>query len=264
MLRMMPEPLPDWPRSNLAEGGFEPLVYYRVYGEPDPGKPLSSSRYRCGGIPNGIDLSLLDRARHARPLDEILANPMGDVLRAKFPRLDALVAASSRCVNLLGSPSEHATLNYFRDTIGLVTWLLDNGGTFVYDPLQLKCWSREEWMRDVFEPASPRPLAHCVILVSAEESEPSRRWYHTRGLRKFGRPDVSVHDVPETHRAAVVDLCERLILFQADGGVIADGSPVRMKSLPDGGTMYARGDFDDPDFNNVHLDVRFPQWTRER
>ena len=241
-------------------GGFEPLVYYRVYGNIDTSRPLEGERYRCAGVPAGVNVTVLDRERHGDEFAHLLREPMRDVLRRSLPDWEGLLGRSSNLYDVRGSPAEYDTLDYFRDTIGLLTYLLDHGGLFVFDGLQLRCWSVAEWKEEVFAPGEPRPLSHCVILWSEDEDAPDRYWYHTRGLRKFGRPDVSVRKVPEGAREWVVDLCARFIGFQAAGGVLRPEDEVRMKSLPHGDVSPVVGDFDDPDFNNVHHEITFPTW----
>jgi hypothetical protein len=78
-------------------------------------------------------------------------------------------------------------------------------------------------------------------------------------LRKFGRPDLSVHNVPPSLQEGVIDLCNRFIEFQAFGGVIEEGQGIRMRGLPEGMTCHHGGDLDDPDFNNVHVEIT---WRR--
>jgi len=73
--------------------------------------------------------------------------------------------------------------------------------------------------------------------------------------RKFGRPDLSIHSVPTKYNDAIIDLFERFIELQAFGGIIEDGQPIKMKSLPAGMTWERRGNRDDPDFNNVHVEI---------
>jgi hypothetical protein len=72
---------------------------------------------------------------------------------------------------------------------------------------------------------------------------------------KFGRPDVSVHDVDRHLCPVVKDLCERFIEMQAFGAVIPEAQEVTMKGVPSGWRCRHRGDLDDPDFNNRHLEV---------
>jgi hypothetical protein len=160
-----------------------------------------------------------------------------------------------------GTPADASTLNYLRDTIGLITFFVDNGGCAIYDPLMFRWWQPSKWRDQIFNPAAAVPRRHAVILFS-EEDNSSSKWFHTRGMRKFGRPDVSVHNVPPELEGAVIDLCERLIEHQAFGLVVPDGQEIRMASLPPGAIMRHRGDLDDPDFNNVHLDVVWPNWHK--
>lgn len=81
-------------------------------------------------------------------------------------------------------------------------------------------------------------------------------WFHTRGMRKFGRPDLSVHHVSRDLRDGIVDLFNRFIEFQAFGGIIAQGQDIKMGSLPAGMICVHQGDLDDPDFNNVHVEIK--------
>lgn len=240
------------------DGGYEPVIYYRVYGAVDTTHKINGNDYRFGGVPEGLSITALTRDRHHAQLEEILDEPMGGVLRACLPRLGEMVNASDNAMHIVGTvTADPTTLNYFRDTIGIVTWMLDHGGTFVYDPFQLKCWSADDWRTQVFSSGEPSPLLHCAILVSDDERS-GRQWYHTRGLRKFGRPDISVRGVPRDFGTAVADLCARFIVYQAMGGVIVDGNRIRMKTLPEGASVTNQGDFDDPDFNNKHVDIAFP------
>src|SRR5205814_7828395 len=124
------------------------------------------------------------------------------------------------------------------------------------DPQMLWLWSADEWREEVFEPNEPNPDRHTAILVSEEGRGTS--WYHTRGMRKYGRPDLSVHGVGAAHADGVTLMIERFVELQALGGVIPDGEEVRMKALPPGGVCRHGGSFDDPDFNNVHVEIAWP------
>lgn len=48
----------------------------------------------------------------------------------------------------------------------------------------------------------------------------------------------------------------RFIEFQAFGGVIEEGIEIRMEGLPSGMTCHHAGDLEDPDFNNVHVEIK--------
>ena len=42
-------------------------------------------------------------------------------------------------------------------------------------------------------------------------------WLHTRGLRKFGRPDISIENVPESEEAKAVRVANQMIFYSAQG-----------------------------------------------
>jgi len=137
----------------------------------------------------------------------------------------------------------------------VATCVLENGGVALLDPQTMKWWKPSDWSATVFSPHETQPRRHAVILVSEDEGNPGLRWYHTRGMRKFGRPDIGVHAVSPELESGVVDLLNRFIEMQAFGTVVPDGQPVRMASLPDGATCHHRGDLDDPAFNNVRIEI---------
>jgi hypothetical protein len=142
-------------------------------------------------------------------------------------------------------------LDYLRDTAGLITHFLDNGGLAVFDPQMRKWWPSCEWRIEIF--SSLVPLRHVVILISKDEN--GSEWIHTRGLRKFGRPDISFPRVAAEFRDGAIDLCNRFIAFQVYGGVIMEGEAIKMKSLPSGFRCFHRGNLDDPSFNNFHVSI---------
>jgi hypothetical protein len=117
-------------------------------------------------------------------------------------------------------------------------------------------WAADEWTDEAFGPDEPNPDRHTAIIVSPEAGGTS--WYHTRGMRKYGRPDLSVHGVGGRYADGVSELIERFVELQALGGVIPDGEAVRMKALPAGGVCRHGGNPDDPEFNNAHVEVVWP------
>ena len=101
------------------------------------------------------------------------------------------------------------------------------------------------------------PDRHTAILVSEDEGGTS--WYRTRGMRKFGRPDLSCpRRRSEVRGRRDGQLIERFVEHQALGGVIAEGESIRMQALPPGGVCRHGGSLDDPDFNNVHVKIVWP------
>jgi hypothetical protein len=246
--------LPSWSRPRFQPGGGDAHLFYKVHGTFPAMPEVSRSRHRCAGVPAGCDIEHFVRERDASVLSIGLDGYFGGDLERSSPELFAAASAAEQCLVLRGVVTDPPTLDYLRDAIGVVTAMLEQGGVAVFDAHMFKWWTPDEWRERVFEPSAPVPHHHVAILVSDEAD--GRRWYHTRGLLKFGRPDVSVRDVDQELEPAVTDLCNRFIEEQAFGGVIAEGQEVRMASLPAGWRCSHHGDLDDPDFNNRHVDVR--------
>src|SRR5262245_51336723 len=248
--------LSSWPRPHFAPGGGNPLLFYAVFGTFDLTRPLGRSKYRTDGRPDWLELGQYDRAEQPGVFAGYQSGKCWELLTRDQPLLAADAEKAPQCVALRGEPADPPTLDYFRDTIGIVTWLLDAGGVSVYDPQMLWLWSADEWREEAFAPGEPNPDRHTVILVSPEAG--GTNWYHTRGMRKYGRPDLSVRGVGAKHGAAVSQMIERFVELQALGGDIPEGQEIVMQELPAGGVCHHRGNHDDPDFNNVHVSIEWP------
>jgi len=242
--------LTDWPRVYHQPGGGDAFLFFAVYGRFPADVEVSSAEYRTAGVPQGTSLRKLNRAQS--PGFPFSSEAIGELLRPKQPALFAAVQQVPECMILQGTVADPANLNYLRDAIGLILYLLDHGGIAAIDPQQFKLYDAAAWRTELFAPASPDLALHAVIFSSDEAG--GRRWIRTRGLRKFGRPDLSLHNVIPEHQNAVIELFNRFVLFQAQGGVIADGQEIQMGSLP-GLICRHAGGLDDPDFNNVHVEM---------
>jgi len=246
----------DWPRIHYKETGASPFLYYVVFGANVDELRLSRSKYRCDAIPEGLEIMAYGPACHPEVLDDLRQGYLWKELLVQESDLANVVAAQTTCTVVRGFVVDDSSLNYLRNTVGLITSLLDNGGVAIFDAQSFKWWSANDWKTRIFEPAAPLSHEHVVILVSEEPDD--TQWLHTRGLRKFGRPDISIHNVPAAFCAAVVGMLNRFIEFQALGGVIQEGQCVQLTSLPEGMYCTHGGSEDDPDFNNFHIEIKWP------
>ncbi len=280
--------LPDWPRSQYQPGGAEAFLFFAVYGRFTTVLQIPGAVYRTAGLPAGITIRKLSRAQS--PEFPFSTGPIGELLQPKQPALFAALQEAPECAIIQGAVPDPSNLNYLRDTVGLVMFFLENGGVAVMDPQQFKLYDAARWRAEIFEPEPPHLNRHVVILVSEERGHSSpapgveeegaegqlvsslappaaagvaptaagRLWIHTRGLHKFGRPDLSVRHVPRGQQVAAIELCNRFIQLQAQGGLISEGQEIRMASLPPGLVCHHTGRIEDPDFNNVHVEMRWP------
>jgi hypothetical protein len=247
--------LPTWRRDHHQPGGGDAHLFYKVHGTFRGPPEVSRQRHRVAGVPEGCDLQLYARDSHPDVHRIGLGDDwIGRQLRQRDGALARDIEASPQCLVLRGVVVDPESLDYFRDAIGLVTALLESGGVAVFDPHMFKWWSASEWHERAFGPAIAAPRHHVVVLLSDEPDRRSR-WFHTRGMIKFGRPNISVHGVTRELEPVVTDLCERFIELQASGAVILEGQPIRMNGIPSGWTCRHGGSLEDPEFNNRHVEI---------
>ena len=251
----MPGELRSWPRPHFTPGGGNALLFFVAFGEFDLTKPLSRSKYRSGGPGDWLQVVHLTRDKQAKAIAEYQSGPLWEVMTRDAPVTAAEALKAPHAVAVRAEVADPPTLDYFRDAIGVVTWLLDCGGLSIYDPQRLWLWSADEWRSEIFATDEPRPQEHTVILVSDDAQHTS--WLHTRGMRQYGRPDLSVRGVGSRYIDAATHMIERFIETQAFGGVVKSGQEVHMRGLPPGGVCRLAGSPDDPDFNNTHIAVEW-------
>jgi hypothetical protein len=254
----MSDELVSWPRPHYQPGGGDAMIFYAMYGAIAPSLDVSRTEYRSAGLPPGVQSGHFSRGDANGVFASFLEGPFGAMLDDGFPQLSVAVRAAAGCVVIKGTVADSPTLDYLRDVIGLVACMIDAGAIAVLDMQALQWWDAADFRRDIFE-AEFTPAEHVAMLGSMEDSKSGAVWIHTRGMRKFGRPDLSVHGVTDALQQPVVEMCARLIALQALGGVIPEGQTVKMDGIPAGSTCHHGGDLEDPDFNNVHLEVRLPK-----
>lgn len=240
-----------WQRRHFRPGGDRPFVFTVVYGLLDV-PSIDAYRYRTRGLPNGVDARSFDRVTHERYLRDAFEEGYAweQVVRDD-PELARSVANSPGMVAFAGDIVDDTSLDYLRDVIGMLAALLDHGGLAVYDPLTFRWWRPADWKAAFFDSDEPHPQRHVMIYYSQESDG---FWLHTRGLLTFGRPDLSVHGVPQQDFDVAAGMCNELVDFQAFGGLLCEGQVVRHPGLGRFIVHYA-GDRDDPDFNNVHVEL---------
>jgi hypothetical protein len=252
----VPDKLPSWTRPLFTPGGGNALLFYVLFGKFDLTKPLSKSKHRSNGPGKWLEVVQFDRTTRPEEFTGYQSGELWDMLTRDAPITAAESRKAQEAVAVRAEVTDPQTLDYFRDTIGVVTWLLDCGGISIYDPQRLWLWSGDEWRREIFEPGESQPQEHTVILVSDDQHEQTQ-WLHTRGMRQYGRPDLSVRGVGMRYMDEVTQMIERFINLQAEGGLIPEGQEIRMRSLPPGGVCHHRGNLEDPDFNNVHIAIEW-------
>ena len=244
----------EWTRPYFTQPLYNPLVLVCIHGEFDEDFNIDGQEYQLSEIPEGIAIHKFGPDAHPEIIASYLTGNLWETLQQENPMLAKQIEHCPECYIIKGEVADSSSLDYLRNVNGLIAYLLDHGGISICDPQGLIFVGKEEWLSRFFRPHAPVPLEHVMIIYSEEDGG---LWYHTRGLRKFGRPDLRLREVTSEYNVAVIELFKRLILYQALGGVIEDGRFVTLDSLPDGMWCKNKGDFDDFDFNNRHIEIHW-------
>ena len=243
----------SWPRPRYVAGGGDALVFLEIYGEWSGAQTeVSASRHNSAGLPPELVAQLVPN--NAADWD----GPMAKLARESNPAAWQMALDAPQKLIIRGEISDPSSLDYLRDVIGVVAASLESGGVAVFDPQILTAFGADEWRAQFFG-AGFEPTNHAIILVSPLDD--GATWLHTRGMRLFGRPDLSCRDVQSGELEGLQSIFNGLMRMMAAGAQIPDGQPVRAANSDELLRCYTRGSLDDDEFNNRHLAL---EWENAR
>lgn len=252
-----PITLPAWQRPHWQPSDESVVLQFYVFGKFEGGR-APSERYGSDGLPDGIALTSYRHADLRAWEGYPLKGELGRLLREEAPEAYKRAIDAPQVLLVRGQIPDPADTGYLRDTLGVLAALLDVGGVAILDPQILTLFDAERWRRHYLVRDGAPLRNHLLILRDGEERAGYAR-VHTRGMRKFGRPDVVIEQVPD----ALVDraglLCEQFIQMQALGAHFADGQTIELDGAH--GKLIAQrgGGPDDPQFGNSWVRFRWPE-----
>lgn len=247
-----------WPRPNWQPRPAEhALLLYFVFGDFPKKLKVPLGRYHSRGLPDGVQIYRHPHSALRQWEGYPLAGALGDILRQDDPAEATRAEAAPEVLSVRGAVADPASLDYLRDTMGVLAGLLDLGGTTVVDPQMLSLFAADSWRQRYLVTDGAPPRSHVLILANPEEAA-GGQWVHSRGMRKLARPDISVRRVPDSQAEVAGALCQKLVEMQAMGTWIEDGQTLEVDGLP--APLVARLDDNhaDPRFNNSHIELIWP------
>jgi hypothetical protein len=256
----MNHPVPaHWVRPHHVPTMRQAFLQHWVFGSFQADLAIDPRRYRTHGLPTGASGQVFLHDALRGDAADPLSGDLGRLLQGKAPQAHAAAQAAPHAMLIRGELDDPADLGYLRDLIGFIACLLDNGGVAALDVQSLTLRDRATYLTEVFAPDAPQVKQEVVLLRSLDPQHPGRAWLHTRGLRKFARPDLSIRNVPDDAAVNAQLVLERAADYLMAGGVFEDGREVRMGVAPPGLLPRTAGDSDDPDYNNQHTEFVWPQ-----
>jgi hypothetical protein len=246
----------DWSRPHWTRDEAKAMLLYFVFGEFPAEPRLDLTAHGSHGLPQGVEILRIPKDRLAHWEGHPLRGAIGEILREGNPDAFESARKAPECLMLRGELADADSLAYLRDTLGVVAALLDVGGVAVVDPQILEVFSAADWRIRYAADALAAPRNH--VLVLCQDDAGGTAWIKTRGMRKFARPDISIRRVPQADVQRAGAVAARLVDLQARGMRFGDDSTVDVEGLPGGLKIKRGGALDDPEFNNTHLELTWP------
>lgn len=216
-----------WQRSAFQSGGFTnqfSLFCFSTTLSSDV--PMSASRF---GLPSPDAMKHVEVRELTREMDSAwfdgfrsgsLRNVASQWLAGDLSSLDT----ATQLTAVLVSREDAADLVHLQAGWAVAKWLIARGASVVLDAQTNRFWKAA----DVADWPAVRPFALSVDVNVVVEGEPQSATanLHTRGLQKFGRPDLIVFDVPGSRWDAVGALLRSIAAQLADGVVLKAGDVV--------------------------------------
>jgi hypothetical protein len=247
-----------WPRPYWHPSAEQVVLQFYVFGKFPPELVIPSPRYASPGLPAGVTIERFQNAVLREWEGYPLAGELGDIVRGETPEAFAQSRVAPEVLVVRGQLADADTLDYLRDALGVLAGLLDIGGISILDPQMLRLFVAADWRAHYLIKGGAPARNHVLILHNADEGHAKRSWVRTRGMRKFGRPDISIHNVPARDVDRAGALCEQLVELQSLGARFDAGQPLAVDGLPPGLIAEPGGAMDDPRFNNTHVEFRWP------
>ncbi|MEO6801026.1 MAG: hypothetical protein ABI178_13905 [Rhodanobacter sp.] len=251
-----PITIPAWQRPHWQPSDEKILLQFYVFGKFDAVR-VPSQAYGSPGLPAGMTATNHHHAELRSWDGYPLKGAMGRMYKADAPQVYQRVIDAPEVMVVRGTLDDSPATGYLRDTLGVLAGMLDIGGVAILDPQILGLLDADAW-RQHYLVREGAPIRHHLLILRDGESEPGRSWIHTRGMRKFGRPDVSIHQVPDSAVDRAGALCEQMIELQALGAHFADGQRLEIAGMPAGANVHLGGGLNDPHFNNTFVEFSWP------
>lgn len=245
-----------WVRSSFEPGGvtnvfqlfcFAPAALADV--------PLSAERF---GLPSpqamdGVEVRELPRELDAAWFDGFRSGALRNVARECLQGDLSGLDAATRVVAVLISRADTADLTHVQAGWAAAQWLVARGATVVLDAQAQRFWKGDDVAS--WPPGRPFALSTDVNVVVEGEPTASTATLHTRGLQKFGRPDLVVFDVPGARWDPVAALLRAAAARLADGAVFKAGQTLVLGDQRVRCEPYRPGARQDLHLNNDGLEL---------
>lgn len=239
-------------RKYYQDIGYKPFLFYIIFGVSGEDLEVSRQKHKVDELPEGLDIRTLTREDQGEWIDGWFTGTYGSVLKGSNGELFESCRKAGVCTVLQGEIKNDSSLDYMRNTVGIIEAFIDKGAVGILDPQVITLYSPEEWTERFFD-KEVNAQNHVMILTSQEEDG---YWLHTRGMAEFGRPDIGISNVPEEKISDYAQVINQMIFYGGQG--LFFDKDTRLHT-PDGRSFVIRpefvNDFENDDYNNAYYNV---------
>jgi hypothetical protein len=236
----MPE-LPNWPRPHHdpfadPDDAAEAELFYLIVGPPPPQPiPVSQSRHHLDRIEPTLTVTTHHRKDDPAWFDAWLTGPLGREIDGLFADPAEVRSAPTLTIVRGTFPGDPEDLSYLRNTLGVVSAIADTPGTLaVFDAMTTNWWRLGDWREAFVDRSEFRINDHLFIAVTDDPDHHPGLWTHTRGMRKFARPDLQIRHLPgnyDTRNPAIRasgHVLAGIASYLAQGATVRDGHSMHL------------------------------------
>jgi len=247
-----------WDRPHFEKPFDDPFLFFVLFGVENTQLYLSRKVHNIDECPKELNIQYYSKDssdEERNYIEGFFDGPISRLLETQNKALFDQAITAKDVVVVSGTFFESNSLNYLKNCLGVVKALTMNKNVPILNYQTFQLMSSDDWAEKYFEPRQPNPCGHVVILYSKEQEG---LWFHTRGMRVFGRPDLSLVAWPEDKTQEAQGIINRFIELYALGTYPEDDRALRVAGLPDGMITSLKGGHDNLDFNNYFIEITWP------
>lgn len=232
--------------------GYTPYVFYAVFT-----KDFISCEKTAPIACANLEVQQIDEAHHSSSLQTLRDGAIGSLLQHQDELLYKEVQACKACTLIRGDIIKSETLDYLNTVLSFVDQYTEKA-IAILDLLSIQWYDLSQWSALIEKDFYIHD--HIQILVSQESGG---TWLHTRGMMKYGRPDVSILDIPKPHIHEMKLLMDQIIHYEALGAMVLQ--PAKFHTSQGSYTIHPvfYNDFENYDFNNAFIEMKYEDIIKE-
>jgi hypothetical protein len=218
-----------WSRPAWSAGGGEAEVVYVAFSELPLPQALRLDRARHGlpadQLPPQVRLLAFDQQQHADWIRGFFDGALGTLGAKALGWSEPPIARAQHAFLIRGTFADPSDLSYLqacRALLRALAW----GGAFCAVDAHSHVWVSGEDLRAEAVDAPFDALDHVALIFETDGDESWGHVAHSRGLRKFGRPDVVLTRLTEEHGERVGHLLAPIVRHLCDGHRLGPGGTV--------------------------------------